>query len=164
MLKTTFLSFFTSIKSLYCIIIIIPVISSYNCIYESLPSVLNCLKLSETGGIYRLGQFKTSLVINRFQTVWNPTLSKIWSLMTWRGKEPGHQELWYNILFILEYPSSSTTRFNTSCADLKTKNTAIHCINSLTPRRFQILGNFQANFSEWWLRYLLWNCPRDECH
>ena len=23
-----------------------------------------------------------------------------------------------------------------------------------------IFGNFQANFSEWWLRYLLWNCPQ----
>ena len=22
------------------------------------------------------------------------------------------------------------------------------------------VGNFQANFSEWWLRYLLWNCPQ----
>ena len=23
-----------------------------------------------------------------------------------------------------------------------------------------LVGNFQANFSEWWLRYLLWNCPQ----
>ena len=23
-----------------------------------------------------------------------------------------------------------------------------------------VLGHFQANFSEWWLRYLLWNCPQ----
>ena len=30
--------------------------------------------------------------------------------------------------------------------------------NSLAPGRFQF--NFQANFSEWWLRYLLRNCPQ----
>ena len=36
-------------------------------------------------------------------------------------------------------------------------------VNSLAPVgtsiKFQ-LGNFHANFSEWWLRYLLWNCPQ----
>ena len=33
--------------------------------------VLNCLKLSVYTG---LGRFMTRLVINRFQTAWNPTL------------------------------------------------------------------------------------------
>ena len=23
-----------------------------------------------------------------------------------------------------------------------------------------LILDFQANFSEWWLRYLLWNCPQ----
>ena len=42
----------------------------------------HCPKLSATGGIYKctglghsLGQFMTRLVINRFRTVWNPTLT-----------------------------------------------------------------------------------------
>ena len=51
MLKKTFLSLFTSLKSLYCIIIIITVISSYLCVITII--VLNCLKLSKTGSIHQ---------------------------------------------------------------------------------------------------------------
>ena len=80
--KKTFLSFFTFIKSLYCNTInvsafyqkyiIIPVISYLRVITII---VLNCLKLSVCTGLgHSWWQFMMRLVINRFQTVWNPTL------------------------------------------------------------------------------------------
>ena len=36
-------------------------------------------------------------------------------------------------------------------------------VNSLAPGRFEQnfrLSSFQANFSDWWPRYLLWNCTQ----
>ena len=38
-----------------------------------------------------------------------------------------------------------------------------HYVNSLAPERVQFyfyIGTFSASFSEWWLRYLLWNRPQ----
>ena len=32
-------------------------------------------------------------------------------------------------------------------------------INSLAPGKFEWNSNFQIDFSDWWLRHLLWNCP-----
>ena len=57
-----------------------------------------------------------------------------------------------------------------SSRDMNSITNKLHCrtyistgpfINSLTNGRFEwYFGNFQANFSDWWLRYLLWNCPQ----
>ena len=67
--------YITSIKSLYCVIIIIPVISSYLWVINII--VLNCQKLVYTGLGQSLWQSMMRLVINRFQTVWDPTLHKM---------------------------------------------------------------------------------------
>ena len=35
-------------------------------------------------------------------------------------------------------------------------------LNSLAPGKFELkfyISNFQMDFSDWWLRHLLWNCP-----
>ena len=55
--------------------------------------------------------------------------------------------------------SHSSHRFHLGRPELTSSSWVL---NSLTPGRFQFNFRkviFQANFSEWWLRYLLSNCP-----
>ena len=65
----------------------------------------------------------------------------------------GHNELKSHRVYPMKYADSIVL----FCLVLVTQTT----LTSLALGDFNLnVGNFQAKFSEWWLRYLLQNCPQ----
>ena len=90
-----------------------------------------------------------------------PTLSIPWLLMAWWCKEPGHQQICWSDSSRIFQPQYQMGQVHQLIGPWEIWMIFFYS------KYFQVnwrLKYFQVNFSNWWLRYFLWNLPSVDCH